>query len=82
MKITVSSMGQMDLPAEWRERDHIHAGQQFSIERLAAGEYLLKKLPSPESTGLVAWLLACPEKGWFRPLPSQLTDTIAGQIRE
>lgn len=79
MKTTVSSKGQIVLPAELREHDRIHAGQQFSVERLDAGEYLLKKLPVPENVGLVDWLLACPEKGWFQPLPSESTDTIGAR---
>lgn len=76
MKTTVSSKGQVVLPAELRDRDHIRAGQQFSIERIEAGEYLLKKLPVSENAGLTNWLLACPEKDWFQPLPSESTDTL------
>ena len=77
MKTTVSSKGQIVLPAELREQDRIRPGQQFSIERREAGEYLLKKMAVPESAGLVDWLLACPEKGWFQPLPSESTDTLS-----
>jgi AbrB family looped-hinge helix DNA binding protein len=76
MKTTVSSKGQVVLPAELRELDLIEAGQQFSIERLEAGKYLLKKITVPEGTGLTHWLLACPEKGWFQSLPSDSTDTL------
>ena len=77
MKTTVSSKGQVVLPAELRDQDRIVPGQQFSIERLEAGEYLLKKLAVPENAGLVDWLLACPEKGWFQPLVSESTDTLS-----
>lgn len=77
MKTTVSSKGQIVLPAELRAEDRIRPGQQFSIERLDSGEYLLKKVRVPESSGLVDWLLSCPEKGWFRPLPSESTDTLS-----
>jgi AbrB family looped-hinge helix DNA binding protein len=77
MKTTLSSKGQIVLPAEIREEDRIRPGQQFSIERLEPGEYLLKKLAVPEASGLVDWLLACPEKGWFQPIPSESTDTIS-----
>lgn len=77
MKTTVSSKGQIVLPAELRDQDEIHPGQQFQVERLDAGEYLLKKLALPEKSGLVDWLLSCPEKGWFRPLDSESTDTIS-----
>ena len=64
------------LPAVLRERDRIVAGQKFDIERLEAGEYLLKRRPVPDNEGLVDWLLACPEKDWFQPLPSELTDSL------
>ena len=76
MKTTVSSKGQFVLPAEIRRRDGIEPGQEFSIERIESGEYLLKKLPSGDTTGLVDWLLRCPEKGWFESLPSESTDTL------
>ena len=68
------------LPSELRDQDRIRAGQQFSIERLEPGEYLLRKLAVSDKAGLVNWLLACPEKGWFQPLASETTDTLdAGQ---
>ena len=76
MRTTVSSKGQIVLPANLRKEDHIEPGQEFAIERIESGEYLLRKLPSGDSSGLVDWLLACPEKGWFEPLPSESTDTL------
>jgi len=39
MKTTVSSKGQIVLPAEIRKQDGIEAGQEFEIERLNRGEY-------------------------------------------
>ena len=65
----------MVLPAELREQDQIVPGEQFEIERLKAGHYLLKKVP-PKSGGVLEWLLACPEKDWFQPIPSESTDTL------
>lgn len=79
MKTTVSSKGQVVLPAELREQDHIRPGQQFSIERIEAGQYLLKKEPTGGAAGLIDWLLACPEKDWFQPIPSESTATIASK---
>jgi AbrB family looped-hinge helix DNA binding protein len=73
---TVSSKGQIVLPAELRQRDRILPGQRFEIERIDAGQYLLKKQRGPENEGLVDWLLACPEKGWFQAIPSESTDTL------
>ncbi|MGD9724635.1 MAG: AbrB/MazE/SpoVT family DNA-binding domain-containing protein [Pirellulales bacterium] len=76
MKTTISSKGQIVLPAELRAQDGIVAGQRFEIERLESGKYLLKKQPASHNDGLVDWLLACPEKDWFEPLPSESTDTL------
>jgi AbrB family looped-hinge helix DNA binding protein len=76
MKTVVSSKGQIVLPAELRQRDRIVPGQRFEIKRLEAGQYLLKKEPGPDNQGLVDWLLSCPVKGWFEPIPSESTDTL------
>jgi AbrB family looped-hinge helix DNA binding protein len=76
MRTTVSSKGQIVLPSELRDQDGIHAGQQFAIERIEAGQYLLKRVAVLENRGLVDWLLECPEKGWFQPLSSESTDSI------
>jgi AbrB family looped-hinge helix DNA binding protein len=76
MRTVISSKGQIVLPAELRRRDRIRPGEQFDVERLDRGQYLLKKLPAPGRVGIVDWLSQCPEKGWFRPLPSESTDEI------
>lgn len=76
MKTTVSSKGQIVLPAELRKQDEIEAGQQFEIARLQSGEYLLKRIVSPGQPGLVAWLQRCPEQGWYTPLASESTDSL------
>jgi AbrB family looped-hinge helix DNA binding protein len=67
MKTTVSSKGQVVLPAELRQQDRIEAGQEFEIERLDRGDYRLKR-KRPRNEGLVKLLLACPVKDWFKPL--------------
>ena len=64
------------LPAPLRERDRIAAGQAFDIERIEAGQYLLKRQPVPDNEGVVEWLLACPSKDWFQPIPSESTDSL------
>ncbi len=76
MRTTISSKGQIVIPAELRNQDHIQPGQEFAIERIESGEYLLKKLSGGDSSGLVDWLLSCPEKGWFEPMPSESTDLL------
>jgi len=76
MTTIVSSKGQIVLPAEIRQRDGIEAGQQFEIERIDRGEYrLLRQGPRPNE-GLVEWLLACPEKGFFTEIESESTDAL------
>lgn len=76
MDTVISSKGQVVLPAALRDRDRVLAGQKFDIERLDAGQYLLKRRPVPDNEGLVDWLLACPEKDWFQPVASESTDTL------
>lgn len=76
MRTTVSSKGQIVLPAEIRRQDRIEAGQEFDVERLDRGEYRLKRRALSSNDGLVDWLLACPEKGFFVPIESETTDTL------
>lgn len=63
MKTTVSSKGQIVLPAEIRRLDEIEAGQEFGVERIEAGEYRLTLRTRRRNDGLVKLLLACPVKG-------------------
>ena len=56
------------IPAEIRRKDDIKSGQEFEIERLDRGEYLLKRTTGKRNDGLVKLLLSCPVKGWFQPL--------------
>jgi AbrB family looped-hinge helix DNA binding protein len=75
---TVSSKGQIVLPAEIRQQDRIKPGQEFEIERIDAGEYLLRRKSRGRNEGLLKLLLACPVKGWFKPLDrTETTDDIA-----
>ena len=76
MKTTVSSKGQIVLPAEIRQQDRIEAGQEFDIERVDRGEYRLKRRSALPNEGVVDWLLACPKKGSFVPIESESTDTL------
>ena len=77
MKTTVSSKGQIVLPAEIRKQDGIETGQEFEVERLDRGEYLLKRKERRRNEGLVKLLLACPAKGWFRPVDrTETTDDL------
>ena len=76
MKTTMSSKGQIVLPAEIRQQDRIEPGQEFDIERLDRGEYRLKQRSLAPNEGVVDWLLACPGKGFFVPVASESTDAL------
>ncbi len=76
MKTTVSTKGQLVLPAELRHRDAIEPGQEFEVERLDYGRYQLTLLAPPRNHGLIDWLLACPEKDFFVAIESESTDTL------
>jgi AbrB family looped-hinge helix DNA binding protein len=76
MKTTVSAKGQIVLPAEIRRLDGVEPGQEFDIERVDRGEYRLVRRAPPRNEGLVDWLLACPEKGFFVSIESESTDTL------
>ena len=53
------------------------SGQQFQIERIDRGEYLLKRMKHSPNEGLVKLLLSCPVKDWFEPLDRlETTDDI------
>ena len=77
MKTTVSTKGQIVLPAEFRQRDGVLPGQEFEVERIDRGEYRLKRMERQRNEGLVKLLPACPVKGWFTPMDrSDTTDDI------
>jgi len=76
MKTTISSKGQIVLPAALREQDDIEPGEEFTVERIERGEYrLIRRAPVPNE-GVVEWLLSCPEKGFFVPIESESTDEL------
>jgi AbrB family looped-hinge helix DNA binding protein len=78
MKTTISTKGQVVLPAEIRVRDDIRPGQVFEIETIDRGEYRLKRVGRRPNAGLVKLLLACPVKGWFTRMERiETTDSIA-----
>ena len=75
MKTTVSTKGQIVLPSEIREQDDIEPGEEFEVERIDRGEYRLTRR-APQNDGVVEWLLACPEKGFFVSIKSESTDAL------
>lgn len=64
------------LPVELRRQDQVEAGQEFEVERVDRGEYRLVRKASRANEGVVDWLLACPDKGFFTPVPSESTDEL------
>jgi hypothetical protein len=76
MKTTVSSKGQIVLPAEFCRMDRIKSGQEFDIERLDPGEYRLIRRSAPPNDGVIDWLLACPHTGFFVPIECESTDSL------
>ena len=73
----MSSKGQIVLPAEIRQRDAIQPGQEFDVERIDCGQYVLKRRTRHRNEGLVKLLLACPVKGFFKPMDrDEVTDDI------
>ena len=76
MKTTVSSKGQIVLPAEFRRMDRVAPGQEFDVERLDRGDYRLVRRATRPNDGAIDWLLACPRKDFFVPLESESTDAL------
>lgn len=77
LRTTVSTKGHILVPAGIRRKDDIEPGQEFEIERIDRGEYLLKRVPKSRNKGLVKLLLSCPVKDWFHPLDrTETTDNI------
>jgi AbrB family looped-hinge helix DNA binding protein len=75
MKTTISSKGQIVLPAELRQMDRIEPGQEFDVERIDRGDYRLRRA-TQRNEGAIAWLLNCPHKDFFVPIDSESTDTL------
>ena len=76
MKTTVSSKGQVVLPAEFRRMDRIESGQEFDVERVERGDYRLVRRTAPPNEGAIEWLLACPQKDFFTPIDTESTDAL------
>jgi bifunctional DNA-binding transcriptional regulator/antitoxin component of YhaV-PrlF toxin-antitoxin module len=76
MKTTVSSKGQIVLPAEFRRMDRVETGQELDVERIDRGVYRLVRRVAPPNEGAIEWLLACPQKDFFVPIESELTDAL------
>ena len=78
MRTTVSTKGQIVLPAEIRRQDRILPGEEFEVERIEEGLYRLERTAHRRNVGLIQLLRHCPTKAWFEPLPR--TET-TGDVR-
>lgn len=54
MKTTLKADGDIGIPDEIRQTDHLAAGDSFELERLTPGHYLLTKQPPPGARFTVA----------------------------
>jgi bifunctional DNA-binding transcriptional regulator/antitoxin component of YhaV-PrlF toxin-antitoxin module len=78
MKTTVSFRGQIVLPAEIHRLDRVKPGQEFDVERLNRGNYRLVRRVTRRNQGVIDWLLACPQKGFFVNIGSGRRHVIKG----
>ncbi len=58
------------------KQDAIEPGQEFEISRVERGSYRLSRLEPPPNEGVIDWLLACPEKGYFVTIESDSADAL------
>jgi AbrB family looped-hinge helix DNA binding protein len=75
MTTKMSARGQIVLPAEIRQQDGLKPGQEFDVLRIDRGDYRLVWRQARPNAGVVAWLLACPEKSFFVPIQSESTSS-------
>ena len=54
MRTTLNADGNIGIPAEIRETDHLTAGDSFELERLTPGHYLLTRQPPAGARIMVA----------------------------
>lgn len=81
MKTTLSTKGQIVLPAELRKEDGIGAGQVFEVIRVERGDYRLVWQEPPTNAGIVDWLLDCPVKDYFVAIESESTDSLRPDVK-
>jgi AbrB family looped-hinge helix DNA binding protein len=76
VRTSISTKGQIVLPAELRAADGIEPGEEFEVDRLGPDEYRLTRLTPPPNRGVVKWLRSCPEHDWFVEIESESTDAL------
>jgi hypothetical protein len=53
MKMALTADGQIGIPPEIRQADHLGAGDLFSFDRLTSGHYVLTKVTAPSGKLMV-----------------------------
>lgn len=76
MKTRVSTKGRILLPVSIRRRDNIRPGDCFKIKRLSRSKYLITRCAQTSNEGLIDWLLACPQKGFYSAISSESTTEL------
>jgi hypothetical protein len=76
VKTTVSTKGQIVLPADFAKGMASSRGRRSRSSGLTVANNRLTERKARPNEGVVDWLLACPEKGFFVPLESESTDTL------
>lgn len=76
VRTTISTKGQIVIPAELREADRIRPGEEFEVDRIGPDVYRLTRVTPPPNQGVVEWLRSCPEQGWFVQIESESTDSL------
>jgi len=56
------------LPAELRREDDVRPGDQFEVERIEDGVFVLRRVTVRPNQGLVELLRSCPVSDWFVPI--------------
>lgn len=69
MTATINPDGGLNVPAGLLRQDGITPGQQVEVERLDTGLYRVARRNGESDWRLVDWLLQCPEKDYFVPVP-------------
>lgn len=78
MKTMLNSEGQIDIPKQIREADHLAAGDSFQLERLTPGHYLLAK----EAASGVSFIVATGSDGLpvIRAAKGAITSRLVEEI--
>lgn len=76
VRTTISTRGQIVLPAELRRKDGIEPGEEFEVDRIGPDEYRLTRIAPRPNTGVVDWLRSCPDDDWFVAIESESTDSL------